>query len=159
MSQTLCGTQGGANLGARNDKALQLEEHTMKLSSRIPMRAVIFAAGETLAAGVQAQETFKLGIVSFLSGPAAESFGVPAVNGAKVVIEAFNKGTAPAPYNKVGFGGAPPDSFLDIGQIGTAAPPSRCRSCAICTTAKRSMPWSATSAQATAWRWRRWPRK
>ena len=29
----------------------------------------------------------------------------PAVNGAKVVIEAFNKGKAPAPYNKVGFGG------------------------------------------------------
>jgi branched-chain amino acid transport system substrate-binding protein len=31
-----------------------------------------------------AQETFKIGIVSFLSGQAAESFGVPAVNGAKV---------------------------------------------------------------------------
>ena len=53
----------------------------------------------------QAQETFKLGIVSFLSGQAAESFGIPAVNGAKVLIEAFNKGEAPAPYNKVGFGG------------------------------------------------------
>ena len=53
----------------------------------------------------QAQETFKLGIVSFLSGQAAESFGIPAVNGAKVVIEAFNAGKAPAPYNKVGFGG------------------------------------------------------
>ncbi|HEX7439234.1 MAG TPA: ABC transporter substrate-binding protein [Caldimonas sp.] len=58
-----------------------------------------------LASGVQAQETYKLGIVSFLSGQAAESFGIPAVNGAKVVIEAFNAGTAPAPYNKVGFGG------------------------------------------------------
>src|SRR5206468_3850167 len=57
------------------------------------------------AAAVPAQETFKLGIVSFLSGQAAESFGIPAVNGAKVVIEAFNAGTAPAPYNKVGFGG------------------------------------------------------
>jgi len=78
----------------------------MKLVSRHSMGAVILAAGATLAAaGVQAQETFKLGIVSFLSGPAAESFGVPAVNGAKVLIEAFNKGTAPAPYNKVGFGG------------------------------------------------------
>src|ERR1700682_4478627 len=52
-----------------------------------------------------AQETFKLGIVSFLSGPAAENFGVPAVNGAKVVLDAFNKGQAPAPYDKVGFGG------------------------------------------------------
>jgi branched-chain amino acid transport system substrate-binding protein len=53
------------------------------------------------------QETFKIGIVSFLSGQAAESFGIPAVNGAKVLVEAFNKGQAPAPYNKVGIGGLP----------------------------------------------------
>ena len=52
-----------------------------------------------------AQETFKIGIVSFLSGQAAESFGIPAVNGAKVLIDAFNKGQAPAHYNKVGIGG------------------------------------------------------
>lgn len=58
-----------------------------------------------LAASVQAQETFKVGIVSFLSGQAAESFGIPAVNGAKALVEAFNKGAAPAPYNKPGFGG------------------------------------------------------
>jgi branched-chain amino acid transport system substrate-binding protein len=53
----------------------------------------------------QAQETFRIGVVSFLSGQAAESFGVPAVNGGKVLIDAFNKGEAPAPYNKPGFGG------------------------------------------------------
>ena len=53
----------------------------------------------------QAQETFKVGIVSFLSGQAAESFGIPAVNGAKALVEAFNNGQAPAPYNKTGFGG------------------------------------------------------
>jgi branched-chain amino acid transport system substrate-binding protein len=73
-----------------------------------PVRHALAAvtAGLLLAApGVHAQETFKLGIVSFLSGQAAESFGIPAVNGAKVVIEAFNKGEAPAPYNKKGFGG------------------------------------------------------
>src|SRR3954447_21077054 len=58
-----------------------------------------------LAGTAQAQDTFRLGVVSFLSGPAAESFGVPAVNGAKVVIDAFNNGKAPGPYNKVGFGG------------------------------------------------------
>jgi branched-chain amino acid transport system substrate-binding protein len=57
------------------------------------------------APGLYAQETFKIGIVSFLSGQAAESFGIPAVNGAKVLIEAFNKGEAPAPYNKKGYGG------------------------------------------------------
>lgn len=58
------------------------------------------------AAGTaNAADEFKIGIVSFLSGQAADSFGVPAVNGAKVLIEAFNNGTAPAPYNKKGFGG------------------------------------------------------
>ena len=31
-------------------------------------------------------EDFKVGIVSFLSGQAADSFGVPAVNGAKVLM-------------------------------------------------------------------------
>ena len=52
-----------------------------------------------------AQETFRIGIVSFMSGQAAESFGIPAVNGAKVLVDAFNKGQAPAPYNKPGIGG------------------------------------------------------
>src|SRR5690606_21253761 len=50
-------------------------------------------------------ETFKVGIVSFLSGQAADSFGIPAVNGAKFLIGEFNAGTAPAPYDKKGFGG------------------------------------------------------
>jgi len=66
----------------------------------------LFAIALLLAASnVFGQTTFKVGIVSFLSGPAAESFGIPAVNGAKVVIDAFNKGAAPAPYNKKGFAG------------------------------------------------------
>ena len=69
------------------------------------LKISVIAAALAVCGGAQAQETFKLGIVSFLSGQAAESFGIPAVNGAKVVLEAFNKGTAPAPYNKVGFGG------------------------------------------------------
>jgi branched-chain amino acid transport system substrate-binding protein len=57
------------------------------------------------AAPAQAQETFKIGVVTFLSGPAAESFGVPAANGGKVLIDALNAGTVPAPHNKKGFGG------------------------------------------------------
>ena len=67
--------------------------------------ACIAAAVSLAVLPALAQETFKIGIVSFLSGQAAESFGVPAVNGAKVLVDAFNKGAAPAPYNKVGFGG------------------------------------------------------
>jgi len=77
-----------------------------KMKLKLVLRSVAIAS--TLAAtcwSASAQETFKVGIVSFLSGQAAESFGIPAVNGAKVLVEAFNKGQAPAPYNKKGFGG------------------------------------------------------
>ncbi len=64
--------------------------------------AALLALG---ASAAQAQSTFKLGVVTFLSGPAAESFGVPAGNAAKTIVEQFNTGRAPAPYNQVGFGG------------------------------------------------------
>ena len=74
-------------------------------SSLRAMRLCVGAVIGLCAVAATAQETFKIGIVSFLSGQAAESFGVPAVNGAKVLIDAFNKGQAPAPYNKPGIGG------------------------------------------------------
>jgi branched-chain amino acid transport system substrate-binding protein len=81
-------------------------ETSMKIRPlQITLSATLMAAGLLSASLSQAQETFKVGIVSFLSGQAAESFGIPAVNGAKVLIEALNKGQAPAPYNKPGFGG------------------------------------------------------
>lgn len=67
--------------------------------------AVAVALASTVALPAAAQGTFRVGIVSFLSGQAAESFGIPAVDGAKVLIEAFNAGAAPAPYDKKGFGG------------------------------------------------------
>ncbi len=73
-------------------------------SATLPKQLIIAAIGLASAAAM-AQETFKIGIVSFLSGQAAESFGIPAINGAKVLIDAFNKGQAPAPYNKPGIGG------------------------------------------------------
>jgi branched-chain amino acid transport system substrate-binding protein len=67
--------------------------------------SAVTAATLALAAPAAAQETFKLGIVTFLSGPAADSFGVPARNGGQYVVDQLNKGAAPAPYDKVGFGG------------------------------------------------------
>lgn len=65
----------------------------------------------TLAIGlsgpVAAQDnTFKIGMISFLSGQAAESFGVPAVNGGKLLVNMLNKGgELPSPYDTKGFGG------------------------------------------------------
>ena len=79
---------------------------TKRSSTRAAAQRSALALAALLAAGgASAQETFKVGIVSFLSGQAAESFGIPAVNGAKVLVDAFNKGAAPEPYNKTGFGG------------------------------------------------------
>src|SRR5512136_1837110 len=76
--------------------------------SRIPRVIALgstVAASLALAAPAAAEESFKLGIVTFLSGPAADSFGVPARNGGQFVIDQLNKGAGPAPYDKVGFGG------------------------------------------------------
>ncbi len=65
------------------------------------MTAGVFGAGIA-----KAEETFKVGVVTFLSGGAAESFGVPAWNGGKLLIAALNRGgELPAPYDKKGFGG------------------------------------------------------
>src|SRR5947209_17449377 len=72
---------------------------------RIALMSAVAAATLAVAAPASAEDTFKLGIVTFLSGPAADSFGVPARNGGQFVIDQLNKGAAPAPYNKVGFGG------------------------------------------------------
>ena len=70
-------------------------------------RVIAAAAAAALAPAAAAQEPVKIGIVTFLSGPAAAPFGVPAKNAAEFVIEELNAGKAPAPYAKKGFGGAP----------------------------------------------------
>lgn len=76
-----------------------------KLMARWATVAAACTLGATVPSLAQAQETFRVGIVSFLSGQAADSFGIPAVNGAKVLVDAFNAGQAPAPFDKKGFGG------------------------------------------------------
>src|SRR6202166_3861796 len=79
--------------------------HFSRTHRVVALLSVATATALALAAPASAQETFKLGIVTFLSGPAADSFGVPARNGGQYVIDQLNKGAAPAPYEKVGFGG------------------------------------------------------
>jgi branched-chain amino acid transport system substrate-binding protein len=64
--------------------------------------------------------TITLGIVSFLTGPAAAPFGIPGRNGAEVMIEAMNAGKVPAPFDKVGFGGSNVEAKY-IDETGSAA--------------------------------------
>src|ERR1044072_527911 len=89
-------------LTARPSRETTMHQTLTRHAAWLP---AIAATALAFAAPASAQETFKLGIVTFLSGPAADSFGVPARNGAQFVIDQLNKGAAPSPYEKVGFGG------------------------------------------------------
>jgi branched-chain amino acid transport system substrate-binding protein len=71
----------------------------------LALSLVLGEGASAQAPAAPAAAPIKVGIVSFLSGPAASPFGVPGRNGAEIVIEALNAGTAPAPYNTVGLGG------------------------------------------------------
>lgn len=58
--------------------------------------------------GALAQDKpIRIGLVTFLSGPAAGPFGVPAKIAAEAIVESLNAGKAPAPYSTKGFGGIP----------------------------------------------------
>ena len=63
-------------------------------------------------------QNVKIGIVAFISGPAAAPFGVPAKNSAEFVIEELNAGKVPAPYNKKGYGGATIETVI-VDEAGT----------------------------------------
>src|SRR5258708_22289335 len=76
-----------------------------RINRSVALFSVVTAAALALAVPASAEDSFKLGIVTFLSGPAADSFGVPARNGGQFVVDQLNKGAGPAPYDKVGFGG------------------------------------------------------
>jgi len=68
-------------------------------------KVLVFLAVALLSPGVLAQNV-KIGIVAFISGPAAAPFGVPAKNAADFVVGELNAGKVPQPYGKKGFGGA-----------------------------------------------------
>lgn len=70
--------------------------------------AYTLLAGMFVMGTAAAQEdTFKVGLISLLSGPAAESFGQPNVNAAKLLINKINNGEVPAPYEAKGIAGLP----------------------------------------------------
>ena len=79
------------------------------MKHNILARAVGLAAisAMTLGAGTAlAKDALTIAVPSFLTGGAAGPFGIPAMNGAKMVADAINAGKLPAPYDSKGFGGA-----------------------------------------------------
>ena len=68
----------------------------LKTLSKVAITGLI---ASVLPLSVNAKDTVKVGVVSFLTGPAAGPFGTPAKQGAELVIDAINAGTMPAPFN------------------------------------------------------------
>ncbi|MFO7853968.1 MAG: ABC transporter substrate-binding protein [Paracoccaceae bacterium] len=85
----------------------------MKVTAKLAASALALGA---LGAAPQASaqdDVFRVGIVTFLSGQAAESFGVPAWNGGKTLIDMLNEGgRLPEPYTERGFGGLTVEAVL-----------------------------------------------
>ena len=72
------------------------------------MSRIVFALSAALAFAPAAHaQGVKIGFVTFLSGPAAAPFGLPAKNAVELAVADLNAGKLPAPYNKKGFGGSP----------------------------------------------------
>lgn len=73
------------------------------------MASLLLVANPAMAAD---QQKIKVGLVTFLSGGAAGPFGIPARNGAELVISAINDGKVPAPYDTKGVAGAMLETVL-----------------------------------------------
>src|SRR5712671_1488240 len=96
------GDRNGRETRAARRKSIK--ENIMQGLKKLAIGGLI--AGAFAPVGATAQAPVKIGVVAFLSGPAAAPFGVPAKNAADFVIDELNAGKAPAPYGKTGFGGS-----------------------------------------------------
>ena len=76
--------------------------HALGLATALMLASVSTTSAQQPAAPAP----IKIGIVTFLTGPAAAPFGIPGRNAAEILVENLNAGKLPAPYNQVGLGGA-----------------------------------------------------
>lgn len=75
--------------------------------SKVCALATVGLLSSALAQSVAlAKDEVTIAVVTFLSGPAAAHFGVPAKQGAELTIDAINAGTLPPPYDTPGIAGA-----------------------------------------------------
>ncbi len=81
----------------------------------IVLLSLALAAGPASAKG----NTFKVGVVTFLSGAAAGPFGIPAKNAADLIVDSLNNGLVPSPYDSKGIGGKKIEVVL-IDEAGSA---------------------------------------
>jgi len=80
-----------------------------------------FAAALLGTPFASAQAPLRIGVITFLSGPAAGPFGVPAKNASDVLMDALNKGGQLPGYERKGFGGRP----LEVVYVDEAGGPTK----------------------------------
>ncbi len=79
-----------------------------RLMRQLAAPIVLAAAAQLAGTSAHAQEQpLRIGVITFLSGPAAGPFGVPAKNASDLLAEVLNKGGTIPGYEKKGFGGRP----------------------------------------------------
>jgi branched-chain amino acid transport system substrate-binding protein len=83
--------------------------------------AVLSLSALLASTSSMAQEPLKIGVITFLSGPAAGPFGVPAKNASDLLEEQLNKGGQAPGYDKKGFGGRP----LELVYVDEAGGPTK----------------------------------
>jgi branched-chain amino acid transport system substrate-binding protein len=79
----------------------------MRSACLIPAALAIAAAIAGPMPAFAQDKPIRIGVSTFLSGPASGPFGVPARIAAEAIVESLNAGKAPAPHNSKGFSGVP----------------------------------------------------
>ncbi len=93
-------------MGALSHKALLRIARPLKAG----LAAIAVLVAGAMLAGPPAHasdQPIRIGLVTFLSGPAAGPFGVPARIAAEAIVESLNAGKVPAPYGSIGLSGVP----------------------------------------------------
>ena len=76
-----------------------------KLARQVGAIAVVAISTLLVPSAAVAEEPLRIGVITFLSGPAAGPFGVPAKNASDLIADALNSGGVVPGYAKKGFGG------------------------------------------------------
>ena len=103
-----------------NNYKKSVSQHRKALPLALAIATAGITASMTGAAVAAENGKFRIGVVTFLSGPAAGPFGEPSANAAKVLVEGLNQGKLPAPYDKLGINGAEIEMVI-IDEAGGAA--------------------------------------
>jgi len=89
---------------------------TLPRIGRVLGAASLFAAVVTGA--IADDSKFKVGLVTYLSGPGADAHGIASINAGKMLIEQLNAGKVPSPYGTKGIGGLPIE-FVVVDEAGS----------------------------------------